>query len=165
MKNMRILIPISLPLTSIDALALAKKMSQEGPISVTLLNIIALNIVSDARLYRDLSLENENALREIGLRFFAGESDVKARVRIGRPSEQIAGEAKSDQTDLIIMPGPSQDRPQRWFCEGTVKGVVRLAPCPTLVLPRLLNCEPEKSRGVARPAQESAGHWVAPAPA
>jgi nucleotide-binding universal stress UspA family protein len=162
MKNMRILIPISLPVTSIDALAFAGKMSQEGPIFVTLLNIIALNIACDSRLYNDLSLESENALREIGRRFFGRELDVKVRVRIGKPSEQIAAEAKSDQTDLIVMPSPGHVRRQPWFCEGTVKGVVRLAPCPTLVLPRLGNCAPEKPRGAAHPAEESTGHWFAP---
>jgi|HubBroStandDraft_1064217.scaffolds.fasta_scaffold20785_2 nucleotide-binding universal stress UspA family protein len=161
MKNMRILIPISLPVTSIDALEFARKMSQERPIIVTLLNIIGLNIACDSRLYNDLSLENENVLREIGRRFFGRELDVKARVRIGKPSEQIAAEAKSDQTDLIVMPSPGHAR-QRWFHEGTVKGVVRLAPCPTLVLPRLWNCAPEKPRGAAHPAEESTGHWFAP---
>jgi nucleotide-binding universal stress UspA family protein len=159
-EKMRVLIPISLPVTSIDALMFARNMSREKPISVTLLNIIALNIACDSRLYDEVALENESALAEIGRRFFDPETEVTARVRVGNPSEQIAAEADSNLTDLIVMPAPDNTR-RRWFSEGTVKGVVRLTSCPTLVLPRVWYCGPERPCAT-RSAEESTGHWFAP---
>jgi hypothetical protein len=54
---------------------------------------------------------------------------------VGRPDKQIIAEAGASQAELILMSGAG---PRRWhqiFRSHTVERVVRLAPCPTLVLP------------------------------
>ena len=107
----------------------------------------------DRRLYRELGADAESALRKLALRFFGHEEAARARVRIGRPDEQILAEARSSQPELIIL---SSSKPRRWgrfFRSRTVERVVRSAPCPTLVLPGSWNSAPAARSAGCSPAK------------
>jgi nucleotide-binding universal stress UspA family protein len=160
----RILIPIRLPNSSFDALLFAKAMSEEAPVCLTLLNVVGLNVACESRAYDEMCLESENELRKIGENLF-GHHDVTVHVRVGKPSDQIAAEAESARADLILLSSPSRPRWKRWLDEGTVKGVIRLARCPTLVLPRVWNAMPQRPNGAVSPVESMASHWFAPAAA
>ena len=136
MQPKRLLVPVDLSSSSFDALLFARQMAMELSVQVTLLNVVNLNVpVPERRVYKELFLEAREGLRKLGERFFGGNPAVKLRVRLGRPHEQILAEADAERSELIIMSGP---KPKRWswlFGRGTVGGVIRRAPCPTLVMP------------------------------
>jgi nucleotide-binding universal stress UspA family protein len=109
--------------------------------------------------------ECDNELRRIADRYFGREQAVSARVRVGKPCEQIVAEATSGQAELILLSSPKCSPWKRWYGERTVEGVVRLAPCPTLVLPRIWKMTPEEARHAPRPADAMKSDWLTTAPA
>jgi len=165
MDGKRVLLPINLPNNSVDTLLFASEMAGELPVCLTLLNVVGLNIAFQTRVYDELCMESEEALRRIGARFFGPAHDVSVSVRVGRPHEEIVAEAESCRAELILLSSPKPSPWKRLLSEGTVKGVIRMAPCPTLVLPRLWNLAPEKLRRAAHPAPILTGHWFTPSSA
>jgi nucleotide-binding universal stress UspA family protein len=164
MQTKRILIPINLPNRSFDTLLFAKQMADEVSVSLTLLYVVRLNIASESRVYDEICLESEQALRQIGTRFFGGAQAVSVSVRMGKPDGQIVAEAESGHAELILLSSPKPSPWKRLFSDGTVKGVVRMAPCPTLVLPRIWKVTPEKCRVAPHPAAAVTAHWFTSAP-
>jgi nucleotide-binding universal stress UspA family protein len=144
MQAKRILVPITLPNSSFETVLFAKKMADEFSASVTLLNVVSLNIVETLSVYDEVCLESEKALRRIGKLFFGGVSDVSVSVRVGKAHEQIVAAAKSGLCELIVLSTPKPSLWKRLLGLGTVKAVVRAAPCPTLVLPRIWKMSPEQ---------------------
>ncbi len=137
MRNRQILVPVKLSGNSLDALLFARKMADEFPVCVTLLNVVALDIGPvGSRIYNEVCLEAANALRELATRHFGDSHAVRVSVRAGRPCQEIVAAAQSGPADLIILSSPKKSRWRGLFGDGTVREVVREAPCPTVVLPR-----------------------------
>jgi nucleotide-binding universal stress UspA family protein len=164
MQPRRILVPINLPNNSFDTLLVAKEMAEEFSVCLTLLTVVRINIGFESRVYDELCLESEAALHRIKARFLGDVPDVRVRVRAGKPYEQIVAEAKSTGAELILLSSPKRSLWKRVFSDGTVKGVLRAAPCPTLVLPRNWKAAPESCRDAAHSAAGVAAHWFASAP-
>jgi nucleotide-binding universal stress UspA family protein len=165
MKSKRLLLPINLPNSSFDTLLFAKRMADELPGCLTLVHVVRLNIAFETRVYDEVSLECEEALRQIGNRFFGGARAVNVSVRVGKPYEQIVTEAESVRPELIVLSSPNPSPWKRLFSDGTVKGVVGMAPCPTLVLPRIWTAIPEDYRDGANRSTASTARWLTSAPA
>ena len=164
MQSKRVLIPINLANSSFDTLLFAKQMADELPVCLTLLNVVRLNIAIESRVYDELCLESEKALRQIGSRFFGISQALNVSVRVGKPHEQIVAEAQSGLAELILLSSPNPSPWKRLLSEGTVKGVVRMAPCTTLVLTRIWKVPPEKCRDASHPAAVMTAQWLTSAP-
>ena len=138
MNDKRILIPVSLLKDSFEALQFAQGLADEVPIHVTLLNVVNLNVARlESRIYNEVCAENEAVLKKLAKHFFGKSQSVRINVRVGRPHEEIVAEAGAELSELIIMASPKPSRWKRFLGLGIVERVVRTAPCPTLVLPRV----------------------------
>jgi nucleotide-binding universal stress UspA family protein len=64
-----------------------------------------------------------------------GAPDFEAIVRVSsHVAEEIVDFAERDRTDLIVIPSHARKGFDRWLLGSTTERVVRLAPCPVLVL-------------------------------
>jgi nucleotide-binding universal stress UspA family protein len=156
MNSKRILIPVNLPKGSFDALQFAQGLANEVPVHVTLLNVVNLNVARlERRIYKEVCAESEAALRKLAKHFFGNNPSVRVNVRAGKPHEEIIAEAGAELSELIVMASPKPSRWKRFFGLGTVERVVRNAPCPTLVLPRVWKITPEQYRQAMRPRSDA----------
>jgi nucleotide-binding universal stress UspA family protein len=156
MNVKRILIPVNLLKDSFDELQFAQGLANEVPIQVTLLNVVNLNVVRlERRIYNEACAESEAALKKLAKHFFGDSPSVRVNVRVGRPHEEIIAEAGAELSELIIMAGPKPSRWKRFLGLGTIERVVRSAPCPTLVLPRIWKITPEQYRQAMRPRSDA----------
>jgi nucleotide-binding universal stress UspA family protein len=65
----------------------------------------------------------------------SGAADVEAIVRVSpHPAEEIVDFAERDRTELIVISSHARKGFDRWLIGSTTERVVRLAPCPVLVL-------------------------------
>ena len=94
-------------------------------------------------------------LKKLARLFFGNSPSVRISVRVGRPHEEIVAEADAELSELIIMASPEPSRWKRFLGLGTVERVVRNAPCPTLVLPRIWKITPEQYRQAMRPRSDA----------
>jgi nucleotide-binding universal stress UspA family protein len=140
----RVLIPLDLIRSPIDALVFAKKMAADCPVCVTLLYVLNLNIVPPGKqIYEELLAESEVALRKLARFFFGRDNAARVVVRVGAPEEEIVAEAKTESTDLIILTGPKHQAWKKLLRLGTTQKILDASPCPALVLPRGLKKVPE----------------------
>jgi nucleotide-binding universal stress UspA family protein len=151
MNSKRILVPVNLLKGSFDALQFAQGLADEVPIHVTLLNVVNLNVVMvESRIYNEVCAESEAMLKKLAKHFFGDSPAVRINVRVGRPHEEILAEAGAELSELIIMASPKPSRWKRFLGLGTIERVVRNAPCPTLVLPRVWKITLEQYRQAMR---------------
>ncbi len=156
MNSKRILIPVNWLKGSFDALQFAQGLADEVPIHVSLLNVVNLNVTRvESRIYNEACAESEAALKKLAKHFFGDSPSVRINVRVGRPHEEIIAEAGAELSELIIMAGPKPSRWKRLLGLGTIEHVVRSAPCPTLVLPRVWKITPEQYRQAMRPRSDA----------
>lgn len=64
----------------------------------------------------------------------AGCSDFEAQVALGRAADEIVELARDEGTELIVIPSHSRHGMERLLLGSVSERVVRLAPCPVLVL-------------------------------
>lgn len=156
MNGKRILVPVNLLKGSFDALQFAQGLADEVPIHVTLLNVVNLNVVKfEYRIFNEVLVESEAGLKKLAKHFFGNSPSVRINVRLGQPREEIVAEAEAELSELIIMASPKPSRWKRFLGLGTVERVVRSAPCPTLVLPRIWKITPEQYRQAMRPRSDA----------
>lgn len=137
MHDKRILLPINLANGSFDTLLFAQEMAGEFGVGIRLLNVVSLNIAAGSSVYDDVCQENNRALERLKNLFFGAGTDVSVSVRAGEAAEEILAEAREEQCELIVLSSPKPTLWKRLLGLGTVKAIVRKAPCPTLVLPRI----------------------------
>jgi nucleotide-binding universal stress UspA family protein len=64
-----------------------------------------------------------------------GAADFEAIVQVSpHPAEEIANFAERDRTELIVIPSHARKGFDRWLLGSIAERVVRLAPCPVVVL-------------------------------
>ena len=152
MHAKRILVPISLQRNDADALHFIANLSRDVPVHATLLHVVNVNIFGlERRVFDDLCREYEQRLRALTKLFFEVGSMPQRHVRLGKPHEEILAEAEEEHSELIVMASPRPSRLKWRLSPATVERVVRNAPCPTLVLPRVWRITPQQYREVTRP--------------
>jgi nucleotide-binding universal stress UspA family protein len=152
MHAKRILVPVNLQGGDADALHFIENLSRGVPVHATLLHVVNLNIFGvERRVLDGLRHENEQRLRALAKLFFEDARLPQLRVRLGRPPEEILAEAEEELAELIVMTSPKASRSKWRLSPATVERVVRDAPCPTLVLPRVWRITPEQYREATRP--------------
>lgn len=119
MNIKHILIPLDLMRSPCDALVFARNMAADSPVCVTLLYVLNLNIVSPGRrIYDELCMESEAALRKLARFFFGTDRAARIVVRVGLPHEEIVAEAKAESSDLIILSGSGTPHLETAFAPG-----------------------------------------------
>ena len=65
----------------------------------------------------------------------AGAQDFEAIVKVGsNPAEELVAFAGAEDAELIVISSHAREGFDRWLLGSTAERVVRLAPCPVLVL-------------------------------
>jgi nucleotide-binding universal stress UspA family protein len=153
MHAKRILVPVKLQSGDADALRFIENLARDVLVNATLLHVVNLNILAlERRVLNELRHENEQRLRAVAKLFFEDGRLPQLRVRLGKTHEEILAEAEDEHAELIVMASPKASRLKWRLSPATVERVVRNAPCPTLVLPRVWRITPEQYREATRPA-------------
>ena len=132
-----VLIPIDFSELSYQAIAPAREYV-EDVLSLKLIHVLApLHPADPAAMWNTLSDDERkqkvraflhNKLRELG---YEGAQVV---VAIGDPTTKIVDYALEIQADLIVMPSHGRRGVSRFLLGSVAERVVRLSPCPVLIL-------------------------------
>ncbi len=137
LKKKSVLIPIDFSELSYEAIAPAKEFV-DTETALTLIHVLTpLHPADPAAMWNTLDNEQRKQkvttfltekLSEMGYR------DVKIKVTIGDPSTEIIDCAESINADLIVMPSHGRKGVSRFLVGSVAERVVRLSPCPVLIL-------------------------------
>lgn len=75
------------------------------------------------------------AVAELGLEV------IEATVRVGSPASEICAYASDIKADMVLLASHARGGVRRWAMGSVAEAVVRQAPCPVLVLRRLIALE------------------------
>ena len=125
----RILVPIDLTDSSIAAVDYAVKLAQPLQATLTLLYIVEPPVVNE-RATLDEQLQNFARL------FVPGNVPIELVVGEGKPLEQILGEVREMNPDLIVMVSRPGAAPRHWFRRprSMTAELLRGTACPVVVL-------------------------------
>ncbi len=137
LKKQSVLIPIDFSELSYQAIAPAKEYV-EDVLSLKLIHVLApLHPADPAAMWNTLTDDEQkqkvrdflhNKLGEIGYK------GVQVKIAIGDPSTKIVDYAQEIQADLIVMPSHGRKGVSRFLLGSVAERVVRLSPCPVLIL-------------------------------
>ena len=136
----RILVPIDFSDSSISALDYALGLAEKFGAKLTLLHVVEPVYLESSLMNPELlEYTNQNRLaagrdRLLGLPAMEGLVAVETLVRMGRAQSEIADTAKATASDLIVMATHGHEGIERVALGGTTERVLRLAPCPVLVI-------------------------------
>jgi universal stress protein A len=132
----RILVPVDFSESSLKALHYATTLASEFGSEIYLVNVVPPFLSGD--VFVDLaalqSTVRRNAKREIQNLCKSVGVNCKGNVREGGPADEIVEEAKEIKADLIIIGTHGRTGLPRALIGSVAERVVRLAPCPTLVV-------------------------------
>jgi nucleotide-binding universal stress UspA family protein len=145
MQTERILVPIDTERCHPEVFSRVNAFGGRPGVTVILLHVLNLNIAAaDNGVYEKLAQEAHWHLEQLARQFLHPDVSTLLRVRVGKPVEEILAEAEAEAVDLIILPVASRSYWKRraslanrflWArLTGTSQRLVRLAPCPLLVL-------------------------------
>ena len=132
-----VLVPFDFSLSAEDALKVARNFVAK-PDHVTVLHVIAPSApagpgTSFVEFDEDaVRSQAHRALREAVEKL--GFTGFQAQVRAGKPADVVTEYAREHGSDLIIIPSHGRTGMERFFLGSVAERVVRLAPCPVLVL-------------------------------
>jgi nucleotide-binding universal stress UspA family protein len=139
LENKRILLPVDV--AEVPVLALAQAREILGPHEVSHVVAVMSGWEQTSAAFNWGTIDGESreayAARSLGQRL-AGTpyADATFHVVFGDPAEQITRMASELGIDLILLPCRNrQGRLQRLVKGSVAESVVRLSPCPVLVLP------------------------------
>lgn len=151
----RILVPIDFSEAGQQALEYARVFAGLTGASVRLVHVLELTYLATlpygggelAYAQFDRDRLREVITRQIGAIQAEGLGGIRTsfEVREGVAHREIAAAAKAEKTDLIIMGARGHGRLERVLLGSTAERVVRLAPCPVLVVKSEVSPEPRKT--------------------
>jgi len=129
-----------------DAFIFLNELASAPDTTITLLNVLNLNIVApDNRVYDEALAETEARLRLVAREWLPSAGTTHVRVRLGKPTDEILAEAKENRAELLIVPnyGPSLWSRLKFVCSPSADPMIsplaaklaREARCPILSLP------------------------------
>lgn len=132
-----VLVPVDFSEISYEAIAPAKEFV-ESETSLTLIHVLTnLHPADPAAMWNTLNDEQ----RKEKVKAFLGEKlgemgykNVQIEIKVGDPSTQIIDFAKDIAADLIVIPCHCNKGISRFLLGSVAERVVRLSPCPVLVL-------------------------------
>ncbi len=137
LKKQSVLIPLDFSELSYEAISPAKEFVA-AETSLTLIHVLTpLHPADPAAMWNTL---NDHQRKDKVKDFLAqklgemGYKEVKIQVAIGDPSTEIIDCAKEIAADLIVLPSHGHKGVSRFLLGSVAERVVRLSPCPVLVL-------------------------------
>lgn len=137
MKCQHILVPIDFSHDSEHAVSCAIDLGQHFQARLTLLNVVYVPDVPEVSLAYLDTIKSESEQRVEAVRKRVEDAGVAADALVvhGPPSDRITDTAQKQEVDLIVM-GTHGRTGLRYMLIGSVaERVVRLAPCPVMVVP------------------------------
>ena len=132
-----VLVPIDFSEWSYEAIAPAKEYV-ESETDLTLIHVLtSLHPADPAAMWN--TLDDEQRKQKVK-DFLAeklsqmGYKTVRIEVRLGDPSTEIVDFAKEIAADLIVLPSHGRKGISRFLLGSVAERVVRLSPCPVLVI-------------------------------
>ena len=132
-----VLVPIDFSEWSYEAIAPAKEFA-ESETALTLIHVLTpLHPADPAAMWNTLDGEQRKQkvkdflaekLKEMGYK------EVQIEVKLGDPSTEIVDFAKDIAADLIVLPSHGKKGISRFLLGSVAERVVRLSPCPVLVI-------------------------------
>jgi nucleotide-binding universal stress UspA family protein len=143
-KFKRILFPTDFSPAAVHALDYAISLALEHEATLVLVHVIEdIGFASPFTLSSfPMNLEYQHGLEEQArgelhkavAAQLRRQLEVEERLPQGKPFVEILRIAKEDAVDLIVIPTRSKPDPKHTHLGGTAEHVVRLAPCPVLVI-------------------------------
>ena len=137
LKKKSVLIPVDFDELSYSAIAPAKEFV-EAETALMLIHVLTpLHPADPAAMWNTLDDGQRKQKVEDFLAQKLGEmgyKKVKIQVAIGDPSTEIIDYAKEISADLIVLPSHGRKGISRFLLGSVTERVVRLSPCPVLVL-------------------------------
>jgi len=137
LKKESVLIPIDFSELSYSAIAPAKDFVETFS-ALNLIHVLSpLHPADPAAMWDTLSDDERKQkvktflsekVAEMGL------DGISIAVAIGDPTEQIVDYAEAIKADLIVMPSHGYKGAKRFLLGSVAERVVRLSPCPVLIL-------------------------------
>lgn len=141
-----------------DALAYAFSVAQENQSEITLFHVV-YDVVENVAVDLDASYPDpsvKGVLKQLD-DLVPGEArdwcDVVTRVGIGIPYRTILKTLEDEKIDLLVMNIHGKGMVARALLGSTAERVVRVAPCPVMLIPPMKNAKPKRTmHPVGRPA-------------
>lgn len=137
LKKKSVLVPIDFSELSYNAISPAREYV-EVETALTLIHVLTpLHPADPAAMWNTLDDEQRTQKVKEFLAQKLGEmgyKEVKIEVAIGDPSTEIIDCAKETDADLIVMPSHGRKGVSRFLLGSVAERVVRLSPCPVLIL-------------------------------
>ena len=141
-KLTKILVPIDFSDCSKKALQYAIPLAKQFGASITLLHVVHVNYVGGPEFgaidfpipEADLRKSAEKQLAELAATEVQTQNATATLVRVGQEVVEIVGAAKELESDLIIISTHGRTGLKHVFLGSVAENVVRLAPCPVLVV-------------------------------
>lgn len=137
LKKKSVLVPIDFSEWSYSAIATAKEYV-ETETSLKLIHVLTplhpadpaamWNTLDDGQRKQKVKVFLDDKLGEMGYK------EIPIEVKIGDPSTEIVDYAKEIGAELIVMPSHGRKGVSRFLLGSVAERVVRLSPCPVLVL-------------------------------
>ncbi|MCA9213057.1 MAG: universal stress protein [Planctomycetales bacterium] len=136
-NNKRILVPFDFSDACLDAIGVAKALAVDTS------DIHVIHVLENLPATSPLSIwdpEADEHRKETARKAIKDKladldiSNVHLDVSIGNPARVVADLAKDIECGLIIIPSNSRSTIERFLIGSVAERVVRLAPCPVLVL-------------------------------
>ena len=132
-----VLIPVDFDELSYSAIAPAKEFVGAETALMLIHVLTPLHPADPAAMWNTLDDEQRKQKVEEFLAQKLGEmgyKKVKIQIAIGDPSTEIIDYAKEISADLIVLPSHGRKGISRFLLGSVTERVVRLSPCPVLVL-------------------------------
>lgn len=139
MKCQHILVPMDFSPDAERALDSAIGLAQQFQARMTLLHVIYLPEAADVNLgayLKKVQSEMEQEMAACQKRAEDAGVAVDAVVVHGVPSPKIVETAEDQRADLIVMGTHGRTGLQHLLIGSVAERVIRLAPCPVMVIPR-----------------------------
>jgi nucleotide-binding universal stress UspA family protein len=110
MKLERILLPLDVRKCPLEIFATVEGFARRPKVTLILLHVIHLDtLAAETRSYREVSVDARGYLGRLAEQFVHPITSTLLHIRVGKPSEQILEEAKTEKAELIVLPtyGPS----------------------------------------------------------
>jgi nucleotide-binding universal stress UspA family protein len=141
-KLSKILVPIDFSDCSKKALQYAVPFARQFGATITLLHVVHVNYVGGPKvgaldfplIEADLRKSAQKQLAEVEATEVQPQTATETLVRIGPEVVEIVGAAKKLASDLIIISTHGRTGLEHVFMGSVAENVVRLAPCPVLVV-------------------------------
>jgi universal stress protein A len=141
-KLTKILVPIDFSDCSKKALQYAVPFAKEFGATIALLHVVQINspagpefgAIDFPLIQADLRKDAEKQLAELAATDVQEQAAVETLVRSGQEVMEIVDAAKELESDLIIISTHGRTGLKHVFMGSVAENVVRLAPCPVLVV-------------------------------